>query len=367
MTKSKRNEVQSHSEASDSNEIRRLRSQIDKLNRDLAKAKSGETLIIEAVKDALSTPLDIYVPKLVSPKSKKQSEEIACLHISDTQIGKVTHSYHSEIANQRLYQLVQKTVKIANIRRSGAKIDEIRVYLGGDIVEGENIFPHQAHEIDQTVFEQSVRTAPLILARVIMYLVENFKKVKVYGVPGNHGRNGARFTSSSPKTNWDNVCYSTLKQILLGGPSSTTKASLSKRLEFVETDSFYIVDRVFDWGNLVVHGDQITGGFGGFPWYSAARKAWGWIDSIPEPWDYLWFGHFHTYAGPVTVNQRVFLANGTTESDNEYAQASLAAAGIPCQRLSFFDPEHGLISDNPIYLVDSRVPQISRYKKFFKP
>lgn len=142
------------------------------------------------------------------------------------------------------------------------------------------------------------------------------------------------------------------------GDKNSPRAELKDRLTFKHADDWYVVDRIFDWGNLQLHGDQIRGGFAGFPWYGTAKKAWGWIDSIAEPWDYLWFGHFHTYASAV-LNHRIFLANGTTESSNVYAQEQLAASGFPCQRLSFFDAKHGLISDNQVFLTDDleRLPQ----------
>jgi hypothetical protein len=286
--------------------------------------------------------------------SNKTSEEIAVLHISDTQIGKVTDTYNNAVAEKRLFRLIETTLKITELRRNAAKVDEIHVYLGGDMIEGEEIFAHQAHTIEESVYDQATRTAVEILGKCIMMLVQKFRKVKVLCVPGNHGRNGSRSTNAHPKTNWDSVCYTTLQYCLLG-PSWNPRKELQGRLEFDYKDSWYVVDRIFDWGNLVVHGDQISGGYAGFPWYGTGKKAWGWIDSIPSPWDYLWFGHFHTYAGPVTLNRRVFLCNGTTESDNTFAQEKLAAMGYPCQRLCFFNEEHGLISDNQIFL-DKRVP-----------
>jgi hypothetical protein len=193
---------------------------------------------------------------------------------------------------------------------------------------------------------------------MILGLLEDFPKVKVCCVAGNHGRNGPKGGRSNPKTNWDLVCYNVLKLMLMGVEGTDHHKKISRRLEFeIAEDTFYVVDRVYDWGNLIVHGDQITGGFAGFPWYGAGKKAWGWIDAIPEPWDYLWFGHFHTYASAV-LNHRIFLANGTTESDNDYARARLAAAGLPCQRLVFFDKDHGLIADHQVFLTgeNERLP-----------
>lgn len=340
-------------EIADSEAVKILKKQNEDLRNKLKKARSGEKFIIDAVRDALHELPPLEIPAL-PPRSKAGTAEIAVLHISDTQIGKTTPSYDSAVAHTRLLDLVNKTIRITEMRRNAASIDEIRVYLGGDIVEGEDIFPHQAHEIDQSVYDQAVKTAPTILVRCILALLGEFRKVKVVCVPGNHGRNGPRHTGSNQRSNWDSVCYETTKLILMGSDVHPRK-ELEGRLEFVHKERWYDVDHVFDWGNLIVHGDQITGGFAGFPWYGTAKKAWGWIDSIPAPWDYLWFGHFHTYAS-ATLNHRIFLANGTTESDNIYAQASLAASGYPCQRLAFFNADHGLVSDNPIFLTKDRVP-----------
>jgi len=346
-------------------EIRVLKDEIKSLTKRLSKRLSGESLIIDAARQAYEDPPNLVIPKKPRISRRKTGEiEIAALHVSDTQVGKVTDTYNSTVADERLQLLVDKVCHITDIRRTAAKIEEIRVYFGGDMVEGEDIFPHQAHQIDQGVFEQSVKTAPSALARAILKLLAHFRKVKIVAVPGNHGRNGPKSTRSNPKTNWDNVCYEILKLMLLG-PEGAPRRFPEDRLEIEISDSFWAVDHIFDWGNLLVHGDQITGGFAGFPWYGTAKKAWGWIDAIPTPWDYLWFGHFHTYASAV-LNHRTFLANGTTESDNDYAQAQLAAAGFPCQRLTFYTEEMGLISDNQVFLTaeGERLPQKLRAMKW---
>jgi len=345
-------------------EIKLLKGENTKLKRQLLKHRSGEALIIRAVEEAFQEPIDLELPPR-PPKSGKKDIEIAALHISDTQIGKLTDSYSIAVAEKRLIELIHKTCKITDIRRSAAAIDEIRVYLGGDIIEGEDIFPHQAHTIEQGVFDQACNAAPSILCKCILMLLGHFNKVRIICVPGNHGRNGPKSGRSHPiKTNWDNICYKITK-LMLFGKEGKKYNDLNDRLDFEENEKWYAVDHVFDWGNLIVHGDQITGGFAGFPWYGTAKKAWGWIDSIPYPWDYLWFGHFHTYAS-ATLNYRIFLANGTTESGNDYAQANLASGGYPCQRLAFFNAEHGLISSQRIYLAHNRLPSKLRAIEWLK-
>lgn len=340
-------------------EVNQLRTEINRLNKQLAKSRAGEAILAEAVKAVFKTPPDLNVPKTPRKDKRDKPEETAVLHVSDIQLGKITETYNTQVACDRLMLLADKTIAITKTRKSSAKIENLRLYLGGDLVEGEEIFATQAHQIDQSVFDQAVRSLPEILSRMTLKLLEEFRNIHIVTVPGNHGRQGPRSTRANPRTNWDNVVHDVLKLWLLG-PDDHPR--LRDRVTMDVSESFWAVDRVYGWGNLMVHGDQIGGGFAGFPWYGTAKKAWGWIDSIPQPWDYLWFGHFHTPA-TATLNHRIFLANGTVESDNTFAQANLAAAGYPCQRLTFFNKDHGLISNHLVYLDGGkRIPQKQRWE-----
>jgi hypothetical protein len=94
------------------------------------------------------------------------------------------------------------------------------------------------------------------------------------------------------------------------------------------------------------------------PTGNTAKKAWGWIDSIPEEWDYLYFGHWHQDACAM-LNHRTFFATASPESGNVFAQEQMAAAGFPSQRLQFFDRDHGVIANHQIFLCEprERLPQ----------
>jgi hypothetical protein len=288
--------------------------------------------------------------RVLTPRKDRRAakEEIAVAHISDTQIGKITATYDSEIAHNRLLEYIITAKDIIELRRSHAKIDELHIYFGGDMVEGELIFPAQAHSIDQSVFEQAVKTAPSILANVVLEALDTVRKVKVICVPGNHGRPASRKAGSHPKTNWDSVCYH-ITELLVLGPEGRRNRHIESRCEFVIPDNWYAIDRVFGVGNLIVHGHEIRGGFGGFPFYGVGKKMAGWIDAIPEDWTNLYFGHFHQYYSG-EINRHNWFCNGSAESDNDYARQELASAGMPKQRLQFFNEDHGMISDNPIHL-----------------
>jgi hypothetical protein len=335
-------------------EVGELQKALKKAQKIIAERETNNSILIDILKTIYKTPPTFVFPPSPKLKLSKGGDEVAVLHISDTQIGKDSPSYNTKIASDRLLLLAEKTVRITEIRRAGSDIDEILVLLGGDIVEGEEIFSSQPYEIDSDVLTQAVKTAPAAIVNVLLYLLANFKKVRVSCCRGNHGRVGKG--TGSPKTNWDTVCYHITKY-MLESAAQAQGINLKNRLEFkIEDDKFYTVDKVCGWGVLMVHGHQIRGSGGVFPISGATRKVFGWIDSIEENFNYMYLGHFHT-AAMVHLNNRVILFNGTTESSNAYAQEELAATGYPCQRLSFFNKEHGLISDNIIYLSD-RTPII---------
>jgi len=324
--------------------LRSLRAQVAKLERKVSKLRANEELIKDAITQQFEeSPAEFEVPKKPR-KDRRQGppEEIAVLHWSDTQIGKVTSSYNTQVAEERIMESARKTVEITELRRGNARVDEIRIYLGGDMIEGETIFAHQPHTIDSSVMDQAVINAPRMITNAILYLLEHFRKVKVIGVYGNHGRSAPRNSSANPRTNWDRVCYHTIQNILASHGFS------KDRLEVVVPDDFYYVDYVYDYGNMIVHGHQIRG-HAGFPWYGFAKKVWGWSDSLPEKFDNVFAGHFHTPT-VMTLGLKKVYVNGSTESDNEFAKEELASCGLPAQRLLFMNQEHGVISDNLLYL-----------------
>jgi hypothetical protein len=314
---------------------------------------------------------------MLPPKPKSQgkgTEQIAIAHLSDTQMGKRTASYDSVVGAQRCHLFAQKIVEITKGKRAGSTSKELRLYLGGDMVEGEyGNYPSQPYDIDSPVIAQAMRTCPDIFEGMIYYFLRYFDKVHVVGVPGNHGRGASRHQTRHHLTNWDRVCYWILRDRVLGsGVKAKEKCScgsnkmwknccgkdVRKRVTFDIAEDFWCLDRVWDWGNLIVHGDQIRG-WAGIPYYGVQKKTHGWADAMPKDWDNLLFGHFHTYAAG-TINYRRWFCNGTTESANSYALEELAAAGPPSQRLLFMTEKHGIISDHQIFLEDDRAPIMQR-------
>lgn len=327
----------------------------NELRRQAASHIAGFENLKVVIKQALAQPIDLRVPK--PPRRRRHAwQEVPLLHISDWHLGKVTSQYNYQVASERLLELAKRTIHICDIRRSHSSIEELHLALGGDMIEGQEIFASQAYQVDQDIVEQAVRYGPQRMAEFILMLLQDFKRLTIKAVPGNHGRNGPKKGPGNPRMNFDSLFYTVTRDLVNQAlmkrqPSRLT--DITWDLPWDREEDWYTLDRILGWGILMVHGHEISGGFAGFPWYGAGKKAWGWIDTIQEGWDYMLMGHFHTQSG-FDLNRRTVLANGTVESANHHARQNLAACGSAKQRLAFFNQEHGLISDDPIYLEPRR-------------
>lgn len=309
--------------------------------------------IFEAIEEVVITP---PVARRAKVKDPDATEEICVAMLSDVQLGKITVDYDSEVAILRVQRYASKIVALARIQNADHPVKRCRVQLIGDIVEGEGIFPHQAHEIDSGIYRQIGVNGPRLLSEFILTLLTFFDTVHITGVIGNHGNLKLAQGATDPESNMDRLLYRVVQLMFRDEPRVTWDIP-----DGVGLRNWYAVDRVFDWGFLLAHGDQIRGGFAGFPWYGTAKKAWGWIDAIEEPWDYLHFGHYHTPT-MMTLNRRIARCNGSTESSNAYAQEQLGAVGFPTQWTGFVHPRYGVTSEYWVRLDDGREPAKRRQR-----
>jgi hypothetical protein len=334
----------------------------EKLRRRLSVRRGVEEVLTAMIADSMDTwkLQGVSVPQVpVLQTPRKPAEEcVALVHVTDLQCGKVTKTYNSEICRDRCMELAEKVTKAVHKRNAARGITTLHVYWGGDMVEGELIFPHQAHQIDSSVFEQATITVPKILTEMTLHWLQTFRQIKIFAVRGNHGRPASKHAGSNPKTNWDSVAYS-MAQVMI--EKAMSQAGIDpKRVRIKIAEDWYLIDECLGHKNMLIHGDVGIRGFGGFPWYGVARRMAGWIDSVPETWQNLYFGHFHQFVS-ADYNGRRWYCGGTPESDNEWARSELAATGRPQQRLQLLNREQ-VVCDLPIYL-DSGYRPTKKSKK----
>ena len=315
--------------------------------RALEKAKVNQADLVDAVygavKDAIAGLTIAPVPKPPADK-RKGLEETAIVVFSDLQLGQVTASYNSEVAERRAKAYAQKVLRLIELQRANHPVRHAKLYLLGDLIEGEAIFPSQPHQIDSSLYAQVALNGPRILSEFIRTLLTSVDSVDVVSVPGNHGEvGGASRKAYNPETNFDRMLTKIVEHMLAG----------EKRVTFRIPDgygmsSFYAVDYVGDTGFMLWHGHQArrTSSSSHLPFY---KLVMGWRSgAIKEPFSVSLCGHHHTPT-MLTMNSVTHFINGTFASDSEYAVERLAASGKAAQWLLFARGDRGLTAQ---YLVD---------------
>lgn len=299
--------------------------------RALENVKRSKAELVEAVRDAaLEALAGLEFPPIPKPRGDRRvrDAEVAIVDLADWQLGKVTPSYSSEVCEERIQKLADKVELLTSIQRADHPVKECRVYLLGDLIEGELIFPGQAHLIDASLFTQVLVDGPRILGGFLRRMAATFERVHVVGVIGNHGSLGGRARRDyNPESNADAMMYEVTRLALKDEERITWAPVLTKGERH-----WHAIDEVLGHRFFLFHGDQVKGGAFGFPWYGFGKKLLGW--SRLYGFEYAVSGHFHT---PVMgyYNGIRHWSNGSTESDNTYAAENLASAGEPCQWLRF--------------------------------
>ncbi len=281
---------------------------------DMAKALRQRTTV-NIIRDAIissTSYIDLTAAPAPAPyKAGKGSPETQVALLGDIQYGRVTPSFNTGVAQRRLRYYARKIIRIGDLHRNAYPIDDIVVMGLGDMVDNEVLFPTQPHMVEIPVFQQVSELAQHV-GDFLLDLAEEYKRVSFVGIPGNHGR-VSRF--NNPVSNWDNMFYLVLKAAL--------RTHSRIKIQIPETMyDWYKVVRVRGHGFLLIHGDQIRAWMN-YPWYGSTQKAMRWTGSIPEPWEYMIHGHFHTQNLGYDFNDLEIISNGTFLSGDEYALREL--------------------------------------------
>lgn len=324
-------------------EAETLRAELGRAVRQLADEKRRTEQLVRAVYDAAHAAVAGMTLKPVPPPKLGKAtggEEVAVVVLSDWQLAKVTPTYNSEVCAERVERMAAKVLELTEIQRAHHPVRRCHVWLLGDLVEGEMIFPGQPWLVDSSLYVQVQRAAELV-ERFVRRMLGSFGEVRVTGVIGNHGSMGGRGRRDyNPETNFDRLAYSIARTMF--------DRAGEKRVTFAIPEggrerNWYAVDRIGNYSSLLFHGDQIRG-HSGIPFYGFHKRVLGWkTGAIRESFTDATCGHFHTPTR-LTLNALTVRVNGTTESDNTYASEQLAAMGEPSQWLLYVRPDKGRVT-----------------------
>lgn len=282
------------------------------------------------------------------PKSKAGHHATPVLFLSDTHFDEIVdveelsgvNSYNRHIAELRLKATAENFVKLCRDHWTGVIYDGVILALGGDMFTGE-IHDELKETNEDTILGSFIHWLDP-LAQVISLLAEEFGKVHIPVVVGNHGRMTrkprAKFRA---RTNFDWA---------LGHALARTFAE-DKRVTFDIPNSPDCRFAVYGQHILLTHGDQASGGQGiGGIWppimrLAAKKRAYG--DAVGQPFDLMIIGHWHQL-----VYGKGFIVNGALKGADEYAVTQGFPYEPPSQACWLMSPEHGMTWTAPVFCQD---------------
>jgi hypothetical protein len=326
-------------------QIQDLRAALVRSQRETAKAQDRGAQVAQAVQQgaadarlALGPVAPVPAPE---PDLRERGEHHAIIDFGDWQGTKVTTTYNTAVMQTRVRLAMTKIDYFLAEQRKSRPVRHATVILGGDMIEGLWNYPTQAWEVEEEPIGQVIVVAHLI-AEVMRWALGLFETVTVVPEWGNHGRVGSKRDGVPKHTNLDRMTYLMARQECMADVDAG---------RLIWEDSIEDIQRLVigNYRALVLHGDEI--GRSGFAspstivGYLTRLKSGAYkVDGVPWAFQDAYLHHYHT-AMEMTLPDGVGRAfwNGSTESDNRYARDTMAAAGLPTQRLHFVDPDRGLV------------------------
>lgn len=323
-------------------ELRRAKGQ-------LMDAKAGQERALarlENVQAALDVALDIVnvdEPTTIEPDSSHEdSISVPVLLCSDWHCGAVVkpesvnglNEYDVGIFHDRAQNLFRNALKVVRMVRSSVTIDEMVVWLGGDLIDNW-LHPEQVQTQELSPTQQIIECERAIVAG-LGYLLDHggFKRIIVPCSHGNHGRTTQKMQAgNSHATSYEWLMYQSLRRHFRNEP----------RIQWQIANGYVTYLTVLGQVLRFHHGDacRYQGGIGGLTipltkWIHRADQA---IKA-----DHSVCGHFHS----AQMNP-LWTVNGSLIGPTEYGLKLGFSPEAPQQVIRFIDSERGFTVSAPIF------------------
>ena len=288
---------------------------------------------------------DVSIPEWVIRKPKGHNVTgIPTLLASDWHWGEVVdpaqvggvNEYNLKIAQDRARAFIETSIDLLKNRFNNPKYEGVVFALGGDMFSG-NI-----HEELATTNDMEVMPCVLDLWGTLVWCIEvladEFGKVFVPCVSGNHGRNTHKIQNKNRNyTNFDWLLYQFLNK----------RFENDKRVTFFIPDGSDAYYQVYGYKYLLTHGDQFRGGDGVIGCLGAIirgdHKKRSRNAQIDQEYDTMLIGHFHQL-----IQLQRLIVNGSLKGYCEYAYSNNFGFEPPRQALWITHPLHGITFSCPV-------------------
>lgn len=296
---------------------------------------------------AVVSPKDLKVPTWLAAKPKKGGKKraTAVLMLSDLHLDEVVNlaetqglnEYGREIAERRLREVINSTVKLCKDYVAGVEFDGIMVAIIGDIITG--VIHEELARTNEAPVPASIAYWVPILCSALRYLADEFGQVFVPCVDGNHDRTYGKIPSKQrAESSFAWIIYNWMADNLRDDP----------RIQFRITPAADQIVKLYDTTFLLSHGDQFRsqGGVGGiYPsllkWLLRAHELYS---QAGTPFDYALLGHWHQLKWLDDC-----IINGSLKGYDEYAITNKFKFEKPQQALFIVTPERGVVQRLPVF------------------
>lgn len=322
------------------NEIARLRSQLQEAER---LALSSDRL--REVIGSLGSPNINPSPEWLRGASRQRGTHgTGVLFLSDvhfdevvqpTQIGG-SNTYNRQIAIESLRNTFRTAVVLLKGYMAIPKYDGFVCPLGGDLLSG-NIHEELA-ETNEAPIQQSMLALEETMIEGLGSLADEFGKVHVPCVVGNHGRLHRKPRAKNRAfENFEWAVYQRLAAYFKRDP----------RLTFDISDGSDAAWNIYTWRYLLTHGDQFRGGdgIGGImvPIMRGAARKQVRQQALGDAFDVLMIGHWHQY-----IHTNHLIVNGSVKGYDEFSYQMNFPFEPPQQALFVVHPEVGVSFRMPV-------------------
>jgi hypothetical protein len=309
---------------------------------------------LEAARSALAlaqSTAALRAPRWLTPAKPKGGNRgtlVACF--SDFHVGEVVepaemngyNAYNPEIAEQRIRRYFERVVRVARHYLSGVTYDGIVLASLGDTISGD-IHDEFRETNGLTNYEAVPFVVPLLEAGIGM-LLEEFGRVHVVSVPGNHGRDSKKPTYKKRSAhNADTMVAKLVASRFDGVKGVTFDTAVGINVDF----------QVYGTRFRAEHGDEAKGGSGIqgalAPLTLMAHRSRKQAQAEGVPFDTMLVGHWHQY---MSLISKGLVVNGAGKGYDEYARGKKFDPEPPQQALLLVTPEHGVGIQAPVFVGD---------------
>jgi len=269
-------------------------------------------------------PIKLHEPKYQKTKGKR--EEVSILDLSDVHIGMVNETYDNEqgkkvvtynhqIFLKELNNLQESIFQIHSILSNSYKLKKLVIFVMGDIITNDRIFPEQIFEIESCVGQQVWKVIPAF-AQFFNNLLKIYEKIEIVCVVGNHGRSNPHHYNEPVQNNFEYFIYKTWEN----------QFEKSKRIKVIVPDTRRYIHTVGKWRHLIEHGDQLRG-------YTdtAIEKQLKEIYVNVGGFDVMHFAHLHKLKEREISDKVLVKQNGCWIYKDNYAWNKFKTFSIPKQ------------------------------------